>query len=174
MDGILTPTVIMGGVLVAVVFVIFGTIAKMLRKVGPNMALIRYGLGGTHVVQGGAQLVIPLLHQAQELSLELMSFDVAPQQDLYTNQGVAVNVEAVAQLKIRSAPESIRTAAEQFLTKTPPQPEALIRLVLEGHLRGIIGQLTVEQIVKQPEMVADRMRANVAEDVAKMGLEVVS
>src|SRR6185436_4672491 len=123
---------------------------------------------------GGAQMVLPLIHSAQELSLELMSFDVAPQQDLYTNQGVAVNVEAVAQLKIRSAPESIRTAAEQFLTKTPPQRESLIRLVMEGHLRGIIGQLTVEQIVKQPEMVADRMRANVAEDVAKMGLEVVS
>src|SRR5205814_2825813 len=89
-------------------------------------------------------------------------------------QGVAANVEAVAQLKIRSTPESIRTAAEQFLTKAPPQRESLIRLVMEGHLRGIIGQLTVEQIVKQPEMVADRMRSNVAEDVAKMGLEVVS
>jgi len=103
-----------------------------------------------------------------------MSFDVAPQQDLYTNQGVAVTVEAVAQLKIKSDPESIRTAAEQFLSKAPPQREALIRLVMEGHLRGIIGQLTVEQIVKQPELVADRMRANVADDIAKMGLEVVS
>jgi len=145
-----------------------------LRKVGPNQALIRYGLGGTHIVQGGAQLVLPLIHSAQELSLELMSFDVAPQQDLYTNQGVAVTVEAVAQLKIKNDPESIRTAAEQFLTKEPQQRESLIRLVMEGHLRGIIGQLTVEQIVKQPEMVADRMRGNVAEDVAKMGLEVVS
>jgi len=174
MENLFTPVVIVSGVSVAVVLILLASFAKMLRKVGPNTALIRYGLGGTHIVQGGAQLVFPLLHQAQELSLELMSFDVAPQQDLYTNQGVAVNVEAVAQLKIRSAPESIRTAAEQFLTKTPPMRDALIRLVMEGHLRGIIGQLTVEQIVKQPEMVADRMRANVAEDVAKMGLEVVS
>ena len=168
------PVVIMSGLAVAVVVILFATFARMLRKVGPNQALIRYGLGGTHIVHGGAQLVLPLIHSAQELSLELMSFDVAPQQDLYTNQGVAVTVEAVAQLKIKNDPESIRTAAEQFLTKTPPQRESLIRLVMEGHLRGIIGQLTVEQIVKQPEMVADRMRANVAEDVAKMGLEVVS
>lgn len=174
LDILLTPVFIISGLAVAVVLLILGTFARMLRKVGPNQAMIRYGLGGTQVVKGGAQLVIPLIHSAQELSLELMSFDVAPQQDLYTNQGVAVTVEAVAQLKIKSDPESIRTAAEQFLSKMPPQREALIRLVMEGHLRGIIGQLTVEQIVKQPELVADRMRANVAEDIAKMGLEVVS
>jgi flotillin len=103
-----------------------------------------------------------------------MSFDVAPQQDLYTRQGVAVTVEAVAQIKVRSDQESILTAAEQFLTKTPDQREGLIRLVMEGHLRGIIGQLTVEQIVKEPEMVAERMRSTCADDMSKMGLEVVS
>jgi len=99
---------------------------------------------------------------------------VAPQQDLYTKQGVAVTVEAVAQIKVRSDQASILTAAEQFLTKAPAQREGLIRLVMEGHLRGIIGQLTVEQIVKEPEMVGERMRATCAEDMSKMGLEVIS
>ncbi|MBV9032961.1 MAG: flotillin family protein, partial [Acidobacteriaceae bacterium] len=99
---------------------------------------------------------------------------VAPQQDLYTKQGVAVTVEAVAQIKVKSDPESIQTAAEQFLTKTDQAREGLIRLVMEGHLRGIIGQLSVEQIVKEPEMVGDRMRATCADDMSKMGLEVVS
>jgi flotillin len=103
-----------------------------------------------------------------------MSFDVAPQQDLYTRQGVAVTVEAVAQIKVKSDPESIQTAAEQFLTKNPAEREGLIRLVMEGHLRGIIGQLAVEEIVKQPEMVAERMRSTCAEDMNKMGLEVIS
>src|SRR5260370_25994510 len=103
-----------------------------------------------------------------------MSFDVAPQQDLYTNQGVAVTVEAVAQIKVKSDPVSVQTAAEQFLTKTPDEREGLIRLVMEGHLRGIIGQLTVEQIVKEPEMVADRMRSTGRDDMSKMGLEVIS
>jgi hypothetical protein len=115
-----------------------------------------------------------MIENALQLSLELMSFDVAPQQDLYTKQGVAVTVEAVAQIKVKSDPESILTASEQFLTKTPPQREGLIRLVMEGHLRGIIGQLTVEEIVKQPEMVSDRMRSTCADDMSKMGLEVIS
>src|SRR5207253_11086369 len=74
----------------------------------------------------------------------------------------------------QSDPESIETAAEQFLTKSDQDREALIRLVMEGHLRGIIGQLTVEQIVKEPEMVGDRVRSTCAGDMTKMGLEVIS
>jgi flotillin len=115
-----------------------------------------------------------MVENFRQLSLQLMSFDVAPQQDLYTKQGVAVTVEAVAQIKVKSDPESIQTAAEQFLTKTDQAREGLIRLVMEGHLRGIIGQLSVEQIVKEPEMVGDRMRGTCADDMSKMGLEVVS
>ena len=160
--------------LALVLLVIIGLLARMFRKVGPNQALIVYGFGGTRVVKGSGTMVWPMVQQSRELSLELMSFDVAPQQDLYTSQGVAVNVEAVAQIKVKSDPVSILTAAEQFLNKDPSHREGLIRLVMEGHLRGIVGQLTVEQIVKEPEMVADRMRANVADDVSKMGLEVIS
>lgn len=150
------------------------TLAKMYRKVGPNEALIVYGFGGTHIVTGGGKVVWPMIQQAEQLSLELMSFDVAPRQDLYTVQGVAVTVEAVAQIKVKSDQESIRTAAEQFLTKGMHEREALIRLVMEGHLRGIMGQLSVEQIVKEPEMVSEKLRSTCAEDMNKMGLEVVS
>jgi flotillin len=160
--------------LAIILLLIIALLASMFRKVGPNQALIVYGFGGTRVVVGSGKVIYPMIQSARELSLELMSFDVAPQQDLYTKQGVAVNVEAVAQIKVKSDEVSIKTAAEQLLNKEPAEREGLIRLVMEGHLRGIVGQLSVEEIVKEPEMVADRMRANVAEDMAKMGLEVVS
>jgi flotillin len=153
---------------------IFALVARLYKKVGPNQALIVYGFGGTKVIKGSGKVIWPMVQTSRELSLELMSFDVAPQQDLYTSQGVAVNVEAVAQIKVKSDPVSILTAAEQFLTKPAADRENLIRLVMEGHLRGITGQLTVESIVKEPEMVADRMRGNVAEDLSKMGLEIIS
>src|ERR1700728_4253215 len=165
---------IFAGLGVMVLLFLMSGMARLYRKAGPHEALIVYGLGGTRVVQGHGTLVLPMVQVCKDLSLELMSFDVAPQQDLYTKQGVAVTVEAVAQIKVRSDRESILTAAEQFLTKAPPQREGLIRLVMEGHLRGIIGQLTVEQIVKEPEMVGERMRATCAEDMSKMGLEVIS
>jgi flotillin len=168
------PMWIIAAGIVLATLMLLGFIAQMYRKVGPNEAFIVYGAGGTRVIKGGGTVIFPMIHSYKTLPLELMSFDVAPKQDLYTKQGVAVTVEAVAQIKVKSDHESILTAAEQFLSKTPQQREGLIRLVMEGHLRGIIGQLTVEEIVKQPEMVADRMRATCADDMDKMGLEVVS
>jgi len=167
-------TIILIGLGVLAILILLVSMARMYRKAGPNEALIIYGSGGPKVIKGHGVIVVPVVQSCKELSLELMSFDVAPQQDLYTKQGVAVTVEAVAQIKVRSDNESILTAAEQFLSKTPPQREGLIRLVMEGHLRGIIGQLTVEQLVKEPENVGERMRATCAEDMSKMGLEVIS
>jgi len=162
------------GLMVLAIALLGSFLASLYRKAGPHEALIVYGFRGTRIVKGHGTVIFPMVESYHELSLELMSFDVAPVQDLYTKQGVAVTVEAVAQIKVKSDIESIQTASEQFLTKPQDQRESLIRLVMEGHLRGIIGQLTVEQIVKEPEMVADRMRSTCADDMTKMGLEVVS
>src|ERR1700675_1964705 len=174
MFGIAMEIWVIAGLVVLATLFLMSMLARLYRKAGPNEALIVYGFRGTRVVQGHGTVIFPMVENCKGLSLELMSFDVAPQQDLYTKQGVAVTVEAVAQLKVKSDPESVLTASEQFLTKPPADREALIRLVMEGHLRGIIGQLTVEEIVKQPEMVADRMRSTCADDMNKMGLELVS
>ncbi|HWW88124.1 MAG TPA: SPFH domain-containing protein [Vicinamibacterales bacterium] len=169
-----TGVVVIVGLMGLTVILLTSLMTTLYRKAGPHEALVVYGFRGTRVVKGHGTIIFPMIEAFRGLSLELMSFDVAPVQDLYTKQGVAVTVEAVAQIKVKSDPLSIQTASEQFLTKTPDQREGLIRLVMEGHLRGIIGQLTVEEIVKQPEMVADRMRSTCADDMSKMGLEVIS
>src|SRR5579863_9152042 len=174
MPQIPTDVLIVAATAVAAIVLLMAVFANLYRKAGPHEALVVYGFRGTRVIKGHGTIIFPMVENCRGLSLELMSFDVAPQQDLYTKQGVAVTVEAVAQIKVKSDPESILTAAEQFLTKPPSDREALIRLVMEGHLRGIIGQLTVEEIVKQPEMVADRMRSTCADDMNKMGLDVIS
>jgi flotillin len=172
--GITTSIGVTVGLMGLTVILLTSILATLYRKAGPHEALVVYGFRGTRVVKGHGTVIFPMIEACRQLSLELMSFDVAPVQDLYTKQGVAVTVEAVAQIKVKSDPVSIQTASEQFLTKSPDQREGLIRLVMEGHLRGIIGQLTVEQIVKEPEMVADRMRSTCADDMSKMGLEVIS
>src|SRR5437016_12694289 len=162
------------GLMALTLILLMAMFARLYRKAGPHEALVVYGFRGTRIIKGRGSVIFPMVENCRLLSLELMSFDVAPQQDLYTKQGVAVTVEAVAQIKVKSDPESIQTAAEQLLTKSDQARESLIRLVMEGHLRGIIGQLSVEQIVKEPEMVGDRMRSTCADDMSKMGLEVVS
>ncbi len=159
---------------VVALFFLMTMFAQLYRKAGPHQALVVYGIRGTRIIKGRGTVIFPMLETYRELSLQLMSFDVAPQQELYTAQGVAVTVEAVSQIKVKSDPESIITASEQFLTKNDDERQGLIKLVMEGHLRGIIGQLSVEQIVKEPEMVGDRVRATCADDMTKMGLEVIS
>jgi flotillin len=172
--GLSTEVWIVIGSGVLALVLLMSLLARLYRKAGPHEALIVYGFRNKRVIVGKGTVVLPMMENCHELSLELMSFDVAPQQDLYTKQGVAVTVEAVAQIKVKSDTESIWTASEQFLTKSDQEREGLIKLVMEGHLRGIIGQLTVEEIVKQPEMVGDRMRSTCADDMNKMGLEVIS
>jgi len=174
MFGVAVEIWIIAGLSVLATLLLMSMLARLYRKAGPHEALVVYGFRGTRVVKGHGTIIFPMIETCRDLSLELMSFDVEPQQDLYTKQGVAVTVEAVAQIKVKSDTESILTASEQFLTKTDDERQGLIRLVMEGHLRGIIGQLTVEEIVKQPEMVGDRMRSTCAADMNKMGLEVIS
>src|SRR5581483_5672081 len=114
-------TVVIVGLMVLAVLFLMAMFARLIRKAGPHEALIVYGFRGTRVVKGRGTVIFPMVENCRGLSLELMSFDVAPQQDLYTRQGVAVTVEAVAQIKVKSDPESILTAAEQFLTKAPQE-----------------------------------------------------
>jgi flotillin len=168
-EGIVVAVALVVGLL----FVAY-ILGSLYRKVGPNRALIVYGRGGTRVVVGGGAVIMPLFQKADEFNLELMSFDVAPSYALYTNQGIPVKVEAITQLKVENEDEKIKRAANQFLSKTEEDRETMVRQVMEGHLRGIVGQLTVEQLVKDPELVSARMRETVAADLDKLGLEVVS
>jgi flotillin len=169
-----TVTIIIIAILVLCTILLMTLLGSLYRKVGPNRALIVYGSGGTKVLVGGGTVVKPLFQRAVELNIELMSFDVAPNFDLYTNQGIPVKIEAITQLKVENEEEKILRSANQFLSKSDDEREMMVRQVMEGHLRGIVGQLTVEQLVKDPELVSARMRETVASDLDKLGLEVVS
>src|SRR6266853_234030 len=94
MFGLPMEVVVGAGLLVLVLLTVMIVVARMYRKAGPHEALIVYGMGGTHVYTGRGAIIFPMVQTCRDLSLELMSFDVAPQQNLYTHQGVAVTVEA--------------------------------------------------------------------------------
>src|SRR4029453_13396699 len=136
--GITTSIGVTVGLMGLTVILLTSILGTLFPKAGPHEGPVVYGFRGTRVVKGHGTVIFPMIEACRQLSLELMSFDVAPVQDLYTKQRVAVPVEAVAQIKGKSDPVSIQTASEQFLTKSPDQREGLIRLVMEGHLRGII------------------------------------
>src|SRR5438445_12562008 len=116
--GIPTEIWVIVGLCVLGLLLLMSSLARLYRKAGPHEALIVYGFGGTRVVKGHGAIVWPMVQVCRELSLELMSFDVAPQQGLYTKQGVAVTVEGVAQIRIKSEVDSTRTASPQLMTST--------------------------------------------------------
>lgn len=146
-----------------VVLLLVGLIAIFIaryRTVGPDEALIVTGsyLGSKNVhvdesgnkikiVRGGGTFVVPIFQQAEPLSLLSIKLDVQTP-EVYTEQGVPVMADGVAIIKVGSSIGEIATAAEQFLGKTRQDMENEAREVLEGHLRSILGSMTVEEIYK--------------------------
>ena len=141
---------------------------------GPNEVLIRSG-GGVKpkVVVGGRVFVLPIFHDAQYLSLEVMTLTVATN-NVYTAEGVAVSVDGVAQVKVARSEEAIRTAAQQFLGKGDTEIAQVALQTMEGHQRAILGTMTVEAIYRDRDAFAMAVREVASPDMANMGLEIVS
>jgi flotillin len=125
------------------------------------------------IVKGGSTIVLPIVHEVRELDLGLMTLDVEVRNVLST-QAVPITVDGIAQIKIGSDDPSIATAAEQLLGKDTAQIMHVARETLMGHLRAIIGLMTVEQVYKDREAFAQKVMEVAVDDLQGMGLEIVS
>src|SRR2546425_447164 len=179
---------IIGGV-AAVVFVGFmflGIWASRYTKVGPNQVLVISGRRhqvidpdgtqrqiGFRIVKGGGVFVWPVYEKVDILSLELLTIDVQTP-EVYTSKGVPVKVDGVAQIKVKGDDISIATAAEQFLGKNTDEIRNIATQTLEGHLRAILGTMTVEEIYQNRDAFASKVQEVAAGDMANMGLGIVS
>jgi flotillin len=173
--------------IVPIVFLILIlAVAKRYQKVGPNHVMIISGrkhrvrgregsveLTGYRIRKGGGAFIFPLLERVDILSLEVMTLDFTTP-EVYTKPGVPIVVDGVAQVKIKGDEASIRTAAEQFLGKTVEEIERIALQTVEGHLRAIIGTLTVEDIYRNRDQFAASVQEVAVSDLANMGLEIVS
>ena len=166
----------------AILFIFLLIYAARYVKVGPNEVLIVSGMkhrlgdgriAGFRIQKGGGTFVWPVLEKAETLSLELMTIDVKTP-SVYCINGVPVKVDGVAQIKVRGEDVAIRTAAEQFLSKTPHEIMQIAHQTLEGHLRAIIGKLTVEELYKDRDKFAQSVQNESAMDFANMGLQIIS
>jgi flotillin len=174
---------------VAVLFVIFmfiGIWASRYTKVGPNQVLVISGRKhrmvdpdgtardiGFRIVKGGGVFVWPVYEKVDILSLELLTIDVQTP-EVYTSKGVPVKVDGVAQIKVKGDDISIATASEQFLSKGTEEIKNIAMQTLEGHLRAILGTMTVEEIYQNRDAFASKVQEVAAGDMANMGLGIVS
>lgn len=185
MSGVMLIAVIVGAIFVLAVFLV--VYSSRYKKVGPNEVLVISGrrhratdpvTGETtvrsyRVVKGGGAFIWPVLERVDDLSLEIMTIDVITPK-VYTIAGVPITVDGVAQVKIRGDDVSIATAGEQFLSKTQDEIRNVALQTLEGHLRAILGTLTVEEVYKDRDAFAQKVQEVAAGDLANMGLSIIS
>jgi len=167
-------------------FFLLIAVAKRYKKVGPNEVMIISGRKnrmrnadgsieqtGFRVRKGGGAFIWPLVERVDLLSLEVMTLDITTP-EVYTKPGVPIVVDGVAQVKIRGDEASVRTAGEQFLGKEVKQIQEVARQTVEGHLRAIVGTLTVEEIYRNRDQFAASVQEVAVSDLANMGLSIVS
>jgi flotillin len=166
------------------IFAAMALFARNYIKVPPSMVAIFYGRKhtivdergnrttvGFRVVRGGAALRVPVLEQVEYLSLNVISIPLKISR-AYTKEGVPVTVEAVANVKIAGDDTSLRSAAERFLGMSTDKIKEVIFQTLEGHLRAILGTLTVEEINADRQAFAQKMTDEAAVDLKKMGVNI--
>jgi flotillin len=161
-------------------------VARRYKKVGPNQVMIISGRKykiktpdgrveevGFRIRRGGGAFILPLVEKIDLLSLEIMTLDITTP-EAYTRPGVPIIVDGVAQVKVGGDEQSIRTASEQFLGKTPEQIKDIAMQTVEGHLRAIVGTMTIEDIYRNRDQFASSVQEVAVSDLANMGLQIVS
>jgi flotillin len=172
--GLGAGSVLLSVVVVAVLVIgVIVTFSSFLKKAGPNEVIVVSGRGRVRFITGGAGMVYPLFHTWNVLSLEIMTLDVTTP-EVYTSQGVPVIVDGVAQIKIRKDEASLHAAAERFLGKAPEEIAKIALETVQGHLRAILGTMSVEDIYKNRDQFAQKVQEVSAGDLANMGLGIDS
>ena len=174
------------GIVGFILLAIIGVYVTKYKTVGPDEALIVTGsyLGSKTVhtdasgnkikiIRGGGTFVFPVFQQSKPLSLLSSKLEVMTP-EVYTEQGVPVMADGTAIIKIGGSISEIATAAEQFLGKSKEDRENEAKEVLEGHLRSILGSMTVEEIYKNRDKFSQEVQRVASQDLAKMGLIIVS
>jgi flotillin len=179
MSSFISLASIIAAILLGFILVMW-IISKNYIKVPPNEAAVFSGRKrklpdgrtvGYRLVRGGAALRIPLLEKVDYLSLNVMTIPLEIRR-AYTLKGVPVSVKAVANVKIRSDEVYLQSASERFLGMPQQEVQRVIFQTLEGHLRSILGTLTVEEINNDRQSFAQKLTSEAAVDLERMGIGV--
>ena len=144
------------------------------RIPAPNEALVITGAKGAggaplRVVTGKGSFVWPWKARSRSLSLDLRQAQLS--EPCVTKQGITLGVQAVAVFKVGNDPQSITNAATRFLDQQDAVAQTIGR-VLSGHLRSIVGNMTVEEIISSRNTLAQQIKDAASDEMQKMGLDI--
>lgn len=165
------------GIKMLPIIIVVGAVILLLiiwRKAPQDKAIVVTGLK-RRVISGSGGIVIPFLEQTSRISLENIKVEVKTHESLDSN-GVPIDTDGVAIIKVNSDSQSVLLAVEQFNTGREKETINVIKEtvqdVLEGKLREIVSKMTIEEIYKDREMFANEVENVAKADLDKMGLEI--
>jgi flotillin len=189
MPEFLISSPFLGVAVVVIILLLIAFVASRYKVAGANEALIVAGSRGSKVrdergqqvspagdkgvkvVVGGGTLVMPLINRVGKLKLTARQISVQLT-DAVTSQGIKVQVQGVATFKIGRDVESLRNAAERFLDAKPEQVDSIVKNVLEGSLRSIVGTLTIEELIRDRQKLLQQVQDAAKGDLATSGLQI--
>ena len=181
------PLLVFGTVIIVALLIFY--VASRYRVANANEALIVAGSAGAKVrdekgqlmtpagdkgvkvVVGGGTFVMPLIHRVGRLKLTVRQIDVVLG-DAVTSQGIKVKVQGVATFKIGRDVESLRNAAERFLDAKDEHVDSIVKNVLEGSLRSIVGRLTIEELIMDRQKLQQEVQDAAKGDLSSSGLQI--
>jgi flotillin len=167
------PLIVVGAVIVAISVLMF--VARRYHRCAPDEALVVFGRKsgdrGYRLITGGAAFVIPVLEDLKRLPLR--TFRVSLQIENSPNKdGVPVNVDATANMKISSDPQILSSAVERLLSKDETELKELSKPTLEGLLRQIVGTLSIEDTIQDREALSKAVLNVAQEEMKKLGFQI--
>jgi len=169
------------GVLLFAGIIVFALLSAVVRRLlyvaTPNEALVFSGrwrtIGerevGYRILRGGRSLRMPLIEQVTRIDLSMFTLDLMVQ-NAYSKGGIPLNVVGVANVKISGDEPLLNNAAERFLGKQPQEIMRIAKETLEGNLRGVLAQLTPEQVNEDKTRFAQTLIEEAEHDMSRMGL----
>jgi flotillin len=169
----MTPQLLITGVGVLalagiVLLAAFVSIKNLLLIAGPNEVLVFSGPGGYKLLKGGRRMRIPLLERVAHMDLTNMTVDVTVT-NAYSKGGIPLTVQGVANLKVASHQPQLGNALERFLNMPREAMIQVAKDTLEGNLRGVLSQLTPEEVNEDKIAFAEKMIEEAEQDLGKLG-----
>jgi len=188
---------VIGLAIIIAFYILVKTLAAFYVRVPPNKAAFFYGARsgkkgmkkvsppsepgaptvtilppGTVVVTGGGRIRKPIIEDVQFLDLTEISLPQIRVESMPNIDGVLVTVEAVANIRFKDDAQSLLAAGARFLGMANEQVQAVARETLEANLRGVVGTLTVDQLIKDREAFRQQVLREAGEDLARLGMQI--
>lgn len=158
------------GVILLIVIIFFSFVSA-----SPGVIKVISGPRGQRVIHGRTGWKIPILERVDNMTAEMISIDVKTSDYVPTND--FINVKVVAAVKVRigtEKPELFKAATRNFLYKPTDVMADEVRDTLEGHLRAIIGQMELKEIIQDRATFSEKVQENATKNLEDMGLEIVA